>query len=81
MNILGCLDTPTSGSYLLNGQRIADMDDDALSEIRNREIGFVFQGFNLIPSLNAWENVELPLFTAACPKTNANSLPCRHWTP
>jgi len=62
MNILGCLDTPTTGQYLLNGQVIADMDDDALSEIRNREIGFVFQGFHLIPSLNAWENVELPLF-------------------
>jgi len=74
MNILGCLDTPTSGSYLLNGQRIAEMDVDRLSEIRNREIGFVFQGFNLIPSLNAWENVELPLFYRGVPKAQRKEL-------
>lgn len=61
MNMLGCLDTPTSGAYYLNGQDVSDMDEDELSEIRNLEIGFIFQGFNLIPSLNAIENVELPL--------------------
>jgi len=61
MNMLGCLDTPTSGAYYLNGQDVSDMNEDELSEIRNLEIGFIFQGFNLIPSLNAIENVELPL--------------------
>ncbi len=61
MNILGCLDVPTGGSYLLNGQDVAKMSDDELSDIRNREIGFIFQGFNLIPNLTAKENVELPL--------------------
>ena len=61
MNILGCLDVPTSGQYLLRGQDTGKMDDRQLSLIRNREIGFIFQGFNLIPSLDALENVELPL--------------------
>lgn len=61
MNMLGCLDTPTMGEYLLNGKNVATMTDSRLSEIRNRYIGFVFQGFNLIPGLNALENVELPL--------------------
>ncbi len=61
MNILGCLDVPTSGKYLLRGQDTGKMDDRQLSLIRNREIGFIFQGFNLIPSLDALENVELPL--------------------
>ena len=61
MNILGCLDVPTSGKYLLRGQDTGEMDDHQLSLIRNREIGFIFQGFNLIPSLDALENVELPL--------------------
>ena len=61
MNMLGCLDVPTSGSYLLHGQDVAGLDDDELSDIRNREIGFIFQGFNLIPNLTALENVELPL--------------------
>lgn len=61
MNMLGLLDIPTSGSYTLNGVDTAHMDDDELSEIRNLQIGFIFQGFNLIPSLNAVENVELPL--------------------
>lgn len=61
MNILGCLDTPTSGSYLLEGQDVSRFDDRRLSDIRNRQIGFIFQGFNLIPSLSAQENVELPL--------------------
>nr|WP_297172415.1 ABC transporter ATP-binding protein [uncultured Agathobaculum sp.] len=61
MNILGCLDIPTYGSYYLNGQAVSDMKPSVLSGIRNREIGFVFQGFNLIPALTALENVELPL--------------------
>jgi putative ABC transport system ATP-binding protein len=61
MNMLGCLDVPTSGSYRLHGQDVADMSDNELSDIRNREIGFIFQGFNLIPNLTAKENVELPL--------------------
>ncbi len=61
MNMLGCLDTPTSGKYYLHGHDVSHMTDDEQSEIRNREIGFIFQGFNLIPSLTAFENVELPL--------------------
>ena len=61
MNMLGCLDVPTSGRYYLNGTDVSEMSDNELSEIRNREIGFIFQGFNLIANLNAIENVELPL--------------------
>ena len=61
MNMLGCLDVPTSGSYFLHGQDVSHMTDDELSDIRNKEIGFIFQGFNLIPNLTALENVELPL--------------------
>lgn len=61
MNMLGCLDVPTSGSYYLHGHDVAGMTDNELSDIRNQEIGFIFQGFNLIPSLTALENVELPL--------------------
>ena len=61
MNMLGCLDVPTSGSYMLHVQDVSDLDDNELSDIRNREIGFIFQGFNLIPNLTALENVELPL--------------------
>ena len=59
--MLGCLDVPTSGSYILNGQDVSKLTDDELSDIRNREIGFIFQGFNLIAGLTAIENVELPL--------------------
>ena len=61
MNILGCLDIPTYGDYILNGTHINDRSDRQLAHIRNKKIGFIFQGFNLIPSLNALENVELPL--------------------
>ncbi len=61
MNMLGCLDVPTSGTYKLHGQDVSNLDDNELSDIRNREIGFIFQGFNLIPNLTALENVELPL--------------------
>lgn len=62
MNILGCLDTPTRGEYLLSGEQVSRLSDRRLSVIRNRMIGFIFQGFNLVPSLSALENVELPLF-------------------
>lgn len=61
MNMLGCLDMPTSGRYLLEGQDVSTLPDSRLSSIRNRQIGFVFQGFNLVPGLSALENVELPL--------------------
>lgn len=61
MNMLGCLDVPTSGQYILNGEDVSDLTDNELSDIRNKEIGFIFQGFNLIATLTAFENVELPL--------------------
>jgi putative ABC transport system ATP-binding protein len=64
MNIVGCLDTPTSGKYILNDQDVSKMEDNALAEIRNKEIGFVFQQFNLLPRLTALENVALPLIYA-----------------
>ena len=68
MNILGCLDTPTAGKYILNGNDVSKMQDNALAEIRNKEIGFVFQQFNLLPRLTALENVALPLVYAGAGK-------------
>src|SRR3954452_3714691 len=68
MNILGCLDSPTAGSYILNGKDVSKMADNDLAEVRNKEIGFVFQQFNLLPRLNAAENVALPLVYAGIPK-------------
>ncbi|MEO8429516.1 MAG: ABC transporter ATP-binding protein [Verrucomicrobiota bacterium] len=67
MNLIGCLDTATSGQYELNGINVSEMDDDRLAEVRNREIGFVFQTFNLLPRSNALHNVELPLIYAGLP--------------
>lgn len=69
MNILGCLDTPTSGSYILNGKDVSTMKDDELAEIRNKEIGFVFQTFNLLPRTTALDNVALPMIYAGKNKT------------
>lgn len=68
MNILGCLDSPTSGKYILNGSDVSEMEDDELAEVRNAEIGFVFQSFNLLPKYNAIENVALPLIYAGVPR-------------
>jgi putative ABC transport system ATP-binding protein len=68
MNILGCLDTPTAGQYILNSQDVSKMEDNELAEVRNKEIGFVFQQFNLMPRLNALENVGIPLIYAGVSK-------------
>lgn len=68
MNLIGCLDTATSGTYILNGTDVSQMEDDALAEIRNKEIGFVFQTFNLLPRYTALENIMLPLIYAGIPK-------------
>lgn len=67
MNIIGCLDSPTSGTYRLSDTNVGSLDSDALAEVRNREIGFVFQNFNLIPRTSALENVQLPLFYRGLP--------------
>src|SRR6476661_3869856 len=69
MNLLGCLDTPTSGDYILNGKHVSQMHDDELAEIRNKEIGFVFQTFNLLPRTTALDNVALPMVYAGHAKS------------
>ena len=74
MNMLGCLDVPTSGKYYLNGKDVSTLTDDEQSDIRNREIGFIFQGFNLISNLTAQENVELPLIYRGVPKKERERL-------
>lgn len=74
MNMLGCLDTPTSGAYFLEGRDVSRLRDDELSEIRNVQIGFIFQGFNLIPGLDALENVELPLLYRGIGKSQRRQL-------
>jgi putative ABC transport system ATP-binding protein len=68
MNLIGCLDTPSKGDYVLRGKNVSKMNDDELAEVRNREIGFVFQTFNLLPRASALQNVELPLVYAGIPK-------------
>jgi len=70
MNIIGCLDTPTDGTYILNGRDVHEMDDNELAEIRNKEIGFVFQTFNLLSRSDALHNVELPLIYSGVPKND-----------
>ena len=70
MNVLGCLDTPTSGTYVLNGNDVSSLSDDDLAEIRNKEIGFVFQTFNLLPRYTALENVALPMIYAGISKAD-----------
>jgi len=67
MHIIGCLDRPTAGTYILNGQDVSRMGDDELADVRNREIGFIFQTFNLLPRLSALKNVEMPMIYAAVP--------------
>ena len=70
MNVLGCLDSPTSGTYVLNGKDVSSLSDDDLAEIRNKEIGFIFQTFNLLPRYTALENVALPMIYAGVPKAD-----------
>ena len=83
MNLIGCLDTPTSGLYYMNGNLVSDMDDDELARIRNKEIGFVFQTFNLLPRATALHNVELPLIYAGISAEGAHREgqdgPARRW--
>jgi putative ABC transport system ATP-binding protein len=68
MNLIGCLDTPSSGTYLLRGKEVAGLDKNALSKIRNERVGFVFQNFNLLPQITAFENVEMPLMFGGVPR-------------
>ena len=77
MNLIGCLDTPTAGEYWLNGQKVSDLSDDELARIRNKEIGFVFQTFNLLPRADALHNVELPLIYAGLPSRERREMAVR----
>jgi putative ABC transport system ATP-binding protein len=74
MNIIGCLDVASTGTYVLNGQDVSDMDDDELAEARNREIGFIFQTFNLLPRVDCLQNVELPLIYAGHSRTKRREM-------
>ncbi|HEY5041331.1 MAG TPA: ABC transporter ATP-binding protein [Verrucomicrobiae bacterium] len=74
MNLIGCLDTPTGGTYELNGSHVSEMNDNQLAEIRNREIGFIFQTFNLLPRSSALRNVELPLIYAGVPSVERRKI-------
>ncbi|TLS49035.1 ABC transporter ATP-binding protein [Paenibacillus antri] len=74
MNVLGCLDAPTEGEYWLDGEEVSALKDNRLAEIRNRKIGFIFQGFNLLPKLSALENVELPLIYGGLPSARRREL-------
>ncbi|MDD3193701.1 MAG: ABC transporter ATP-binding protein [Oscillospiraceae bacterium] len=77
MNLLGCLDFPTQGAYLLDGKAVSGLDDRRLSRIRNQQIGFIFQSFNLVPGLSAQENVELPLLYRGIPRAQRSALAAR----
>ena len=82
MNLIGCLDTPSQGKYWLNSQLVSELDDDELARIRNKEIGFVFQTFNLLARATALHNVELPLIYAGIPTEERRSVPrarCQPW--
>jgi len=79
MNILGCLDTPSKGDYVLNGINVSQMTDNELAEVRNKEIGFVFQTFNLLPRSTSLDNVALPLIYAGEKKRNAMPERKKHW--
>ena len=81
MNLIGCLDTPTKGSYLLNGKQVSQMNDNELARIRNEEIGFVFQTFNLLPRATALHNVELPLVYAGVAAKDRRSAATRRHRP
>ena len=79
MNLIGCLDSPSKGEYWLNEQQVSELDDDELARIRNKEIGFVFQTFNLLARATALHNVELPLIYAGTPCGEARDAPKRPW--